>query len=381
MPDRKQNVVIADDFSGAAEIAGFAWQSGKSVELLTAVPNEQPNADVVVIDTDTRLLPDSAAAERVAEVGRVVAGWRPDFIYKKVDSVLRGPVVAEIHAALEALGKERAVLVSANPSRNRIISDGIYFVDGVPLHETSFANDPTHPAMTSQVSEILNADSRIHAPNAESKSDLKRIAERIDSGGLPVGGADFYRTLTSAQNSQPQSTLPFGDHVFICGSQITRAERTAQFKASNVPVCELHESEETCVDLAINMLSDYHYVALELSDELPLDPDLLLSRIASTTKLLVLRATPDFLMLEGGATAKAIIDAFEWRHFTVEGVFADGVVGLRATSDNAIAVTAEGISKAPPLIVVKPGSYRWPDVLFHWTIYGRRGQSESVAKG
>ena len=66
-------------------------------------------------------------------------------MFKKVDSVLRGPVAAEIEAALDGLGLDRAVLVPANPSRGRIIRDGAYFMDGVPLDETEFADDPMHP--------------------------------------------------------------------------------------------------------------------------------------------------------------------------------------------------------------------------------------------
>lgn len=58
------------------------------------------------------------------------------------------------------------------------------------------------------------------------------------------------------------------------------------------------------------------------------------------------------LMIEGGSTASAIIRACGWIRLRVTAIFADGVVGLQA---------ADGSS---PQLVVKPGSYHWPDCLW-----------------
>ena len=48
-------IVIADDFSGAAEIGGIGWRYGLNAEVqLTFDPRS--NADLIVIDADTRSL-------------------------------------------------------------------------------------------------------------------------------------------------------------------------------------------------------------------------------------------------------------------------------------------------------------------------------------
>ena len=61
-------IVIADDITGAAEIAGIAVHYGLQVELLTDVGGSAPKADVLVVATDTRSLSE---ADAVAETRRV----------------------------------------------------------------------------------------------------------------------------------------------------------------------------------------------------------------------------------------------------------------------------------------------------------------------
>jgi hypothetical protein len=139
-------LVIADDLSGAAEIAGIAARSGRSVRLCTRVPAQPPDADVVIIDTNTRLMSPECAAGEIRRVCASVAGWPISGLYKKIDSVMRGPVAAELAAALTGFQLRRAVLVPANVSRGRTISGGECLIHGVPLHLSPFADDPVHPA-------------------------------------------------------------------------------------------------------------------------------------------------------------------------------------------------------------------------------------------
>ena len=95
-----------------------------------------------MIDTGTRSRPPAEAAAVVARVAAQVKDAGPDWIYKKVDSLLRGPVVAEIEAVLAATGLPRCLLVPANPSRGRLVQNGELWLGGRRLHETDFAHDP-----------------------------------------------------------------------------------------------------------------------------------------------------------------------------------------------------------------------------------------------
>lgn len=86
-------IVIADDLTGAAELGGVAWRYGLTAEV-HAVPGESRSAEVTAIDTDSRGCAGEEAARRVEQTIRGVAGQ--SWVYKKVDSVLRGPVLAEL---------------------------------------------------------------------------------------------------------------------------------------------------------------------------------------------------------------------------------------------------------------------------------------------
>jgi uncharacterized protein YgbK (DUF1537 family) len=62
------------------------------------------------------------------------------------------------------------------------------------------------------------------------------------------------------------------------------------------------------------------------------------------------------LLLEGGATAEAVCQRLGWREFAVDGEFAPGVVQMTP-------IRADGGTKCR--IVIKPGSYLWPDAIWN----------------
>jgi uncharacterized protein YgbK (DUF1537 family) len=87
-------VVIADDFTGAAEIAGISLRYGLTVDLCTS--NILPsNADVVIVSTDTRSLSLNEALLKYKKILEQLKELSPSFFYKKIDSVLRGYVGEE----------------------------------------------------------------------------------------------------------------------------------------------------------------------------------------------------------------------------------------------------------------------------------------------
>jgi uncharacterized protein YgbK (DUF1537 family) len=63
------------------------------------------DADVVCVDTETRSLPPEAADALAGKVARSIAAAHPELVYKKCDSVLRGPVAAESLAIARALAR------------------------------------------------------------------------------------------------------------------------------------------------------------------------------------------------------------------------------------------------------------------------------------
>src|SRR3954463_822153 len=105
--------LIADDLTGAldtsVELAGVTGPV--SVFWHGAIPSElPPNA---ALDSGTRELDDASAMRVVSSLAPALAGAAIPF--KKIDSLMRGPTLAETAMCLRAGGWERAVLAPAFP--------------------------------------------------------------------------------------------------------------------------------------------------------------------------------------------------------------------------------------------------------------------------
>jgi uncharacterized protein YgbK (DUF1537 family) len=135
-------LILADDLSGAAD-CGVAC-AGAGLETLVALgqTNEEPAAEVLSLDADTRRMGPDEAAKEVERLIRANCA-RPDLLlFKKIDSTLRGNVGAELAAALIALRSMRdqsartvAIMAPAFPAIGRTTRDGAQLAHGQPLHE------------------------------------------------------------------------------------------------------------------------------------------------------------------------------------------------------------------------------------------------------
>ncbi len=85
-------VVVADDFTGANDAGVSLALCGKKVSVAFHTPFTQAS-DVLIVNTDSRALKASEAAERVAALGAEIADAR--WLIKKMDSTLRGNAGAE----------------------------------------------------------------------------------------------------------------------------------------------------------------------------------------------------------------------------------------------------------------------------------------------
>jgi len=165
MPSGPDVAVIADDLTGAADTGVQFAASGEPVYLMPAatLSLKRPwmaTASGISVYTASRDLSPPAAAERVRLVAQTLLGPHPRWIYKKIDSCLRGNLGAEVDALLDVLGFEAALVAPALPAQGRTTIGGIHRVYGTPLAQTQFANDPLTPLTCSSVAEILAHQSR-----------------------------------------------------------------------------------------------------------------------------------------------------------------------------------------------------------------------------
>ena len=345
-------VVLADDLSGAAEIAGIAASRGLIAEVQTGF---EPNtdADLIAVDADTRLLPEADAVARIQKLGQHLAATNPDRVYKKVDSVLRGHVAAESLALLDALHRKRAVVLSANPSRGRVIREGRYFINDVPLDLTSFADDPDYPAKTSRVADLLGNHPELHTPNAQTLADMQAAAASVQPEDLPVGGADFFTALLerwppekAPANVGPWLT-PSAQSLFICGSLASWNDRQAKANSLGLPV-EIIGPNAPSSGSSPNAVAGSHMIGL--GPRIPSASSSKITRTLATAAAGQIRTgNVSQVFCEGGATAAALMKVMSWTRFRV-------IPGAPAGIGALEPVDTTGLR-----LFIKPGSYPWPE--------------------
>lgn len=157
-------LVVADDFTGANDAGSGLAIAGARVNVLFGgdAQADGQSADVWVINTDSRAASalqaagrTKAAVERWADIAR--DGW----VFKKIDSTLRGNPGAEIEAAHLASGAAVSLVVPAVPKLGRATRQGDCFIHGVLLTDTEYASDPKTPVHHASVQARLQEQSSL----------------------------------------------------------------------------------------------------------------------------------------------------------------------------------------------------------------------------
>ena len=345
-------------------MAGIAHRLGLRVNL-SMRPSPTAHCDVLVIATDTRSMTiDEAEAETrsvAAAIGRL-----PEVtaVFKKTDSALRGHVVGELGELLATLGLKNAVYMPANPSKGRIIRNGIYYVNDKPLHLTDFSFDPEFPAFSSRVSERLPGCGAkgILCPDAESEADIKAVVASAAPDTLLAGAADLFtafleketavRHLVPTAPISPQASsfrLDTSDMLVVCGSTQSKPVDCG----AKIEYMPLGVYDGDCgVDVWTEKLAGIYaenpslILALEHRHRNGKESAVYIREtMGEAVSRLVTLHCPCELVIEGGATAFAILRRLGWDSFTITDEIAPGVIRMRNTSGSHV--------------TMKPGSYPW----------------------
>ncbi|WP_373414724.1 four-carbon acid sugar kinase family protein [Ensifer aridi] len=144
--------VVADDLTSAADGA-IAFLERGYVPRICRGRSLDTHASLVSIDTGSRTLCETDAAHVTRQAVTTLAD-RP-FLYKTIDSALRGHIRVEIAAAFQASGRPRLVIAPAFPAAGRTTIDGIQLLHGEPVAQTAYSRDPVHSAHTSRIEDLI----------------------------------------------------------------------------------------------------------------------------------------------------------------------------------------------------------------------------------
>jgi uncharacterized protein YgbK (DUF1537 family) len=257
---------IADDFTGAADIASVLTQGGMRTLLLIGVPGVPPSRehfDAIVIALKSRSTPSREAVEDSSSA----LGWLRQSSARQIyfkycstfDSTPEGNIGPVAERLLADLGDDFTVFCPSLPANGRTVYGGHLFVGDQLLSETGMRNHPLTPMTDSNLVRVLATQSsskvglvshrevmcgsdsvrtrfeqlrkdgvRLAIVDATSLSDLRIIASAVVDLPLITGGSglasalpDVYRTrdlLPGRRNPREDFPLTNRASAVISGS-------------------------------------------------------------------------------------------------------------------------------------------------------------------
>lgn len=391
--------VIADDFTGATDIATAYAARGYRTEVLTAGDAQaDPAADVSVVALKTRTAPvGTAVAESLAAYDRLAAAGHTRFFVKycsTFDSTDRGNIGPILDALAERTGAARCVVVPAFPDNGRTTFQGHLFVWSDLLEHSSMRHHPLTPMTKSRVADILRPQTRhtvgelhlatVHAGpvavrsaldasadayvvvDAVDDDDLAVIAAATDDDTLRSGGSGLALGIApGTSDADTAFSAPDGRSVVVCGSASARTrEQIASAAAAGSPTLRLDVARlataSAVVQEAVAWLRaqapESAPVVYSVGDPSDVSTDSTSSaRIEAALSEIVDHAVADGFtrcIVAGGETSGAVVSRLGIRRLTIGSVIAPGVCW------------AEGVTRGGHrlAIALKSGNFGAPDM-------------------
>lgn len=152
---------IADDFTGATDLAALLARSGVCVSLRLGVPDSAPyeTSPVEIIALKCRTSPvDDAIAETQRALSWLRWAGAQRFFWKycsTFDSTPRGNIGPVAQSLMKSLGVTQTIYCPAFPENGRAIFMGNLFVGEVPLAESPMKDHPLTPMRDSNLMRLL----------------------------------------------------------------------------------------------------------------------------------------------------------------------------------------------------------------------------------
>jgi uncharacterized protein YgbK (DUF1537 family) len=186
---------IADDFTGATDLANNLVRAGMRVTQTIGVPPGplQGDADAVVVALKSRTIAAAEAVQQSLAALRWLQANGAQQIYFKYcstfDSTPEGNIGPVTEALMEALGTAFTIATPAFPDNQRTVFKGHLFVGDVLLNESGMQNHPLTPMTDPNLVRVLQAQCRRRVGLIDHKvvaQSAPAIRERI--AGLQAEG-------------------------------------------------------------------------------------------------------------------------------------------------------------------------------------------------
>ena len=154
--------VIADDFTGATDVASMLVRSGMRTVQAIGVPDAPPAAaDACVVALKSRTMPvDEAVRSSLEALQWLRAAGARQFYFKycsTFDSTPQGNIGPVAEALLAALGSDFTIACPALPENGRTVYQGHLFVGEQLLSESGMREHPLTPMTDANLVRVLQA--------------------------------------------------------------------------------------------------------------------------------------------------------------------------------------------------------------------------------
>jgi uncharacterized protein YgbK (DUF1537 family) len=415
-------VIIADDLTGAADTGvQFCPFFDHTIlvsyrQLFRAGAGDLlPFPGAMAVYTNSRALETHTARRRTISIARRLSQASSLWVYKKVDSCLRGNPGAETEALMDELGYSLSFIAPAFPAMGRTTVHDIHRVHGIPLHATELSKDPVAPVSESVVSRLIAAQCRYPVDHVDlcflegdeeglraeirrrarlgvrhmvfdavTDTHLDRIARlalTMDDRVLPVGSAGLAaglgHCLTDGPKTRPgpPAKCGRGSILMVCGSTsvVTRLQVETLTSIYPYTVLRLDSGDLTGrrrdrlrlskIDTARRILSCGHLVITvggSPDDGEQTDTpgghrgaESIAKALGHLVAKILAAARPGLLFLTGGDTADAVLTAAGVERIDIRGEIIPGVAE-GTLSGGAL----EGVA-----VVTKAGAFGQEDTL------------------
>jgi uncharacterized protein YgbK (DUF1537 family) len=305
--------ILADDLSGAADCAAsFTGAAGPIALLLRGDGRGEVQ---FALDADTRALDARAAAKRWRELGVASAADRGSMVFKKVDSTLRGHIAQELCALLDEMPHVSMVVVApAFPEQGRTVVNGRLYVRG----------EETNISLASIGEVIRTAADRPRSlilGDATEQGDLEGLVQGMggpDAATLWVGSSGLARALAGT----PPATI---EHAALAKPMLLVVGSYSKVSRGQVEAFERALPESVvAADRAKQALASTGLALVHLSFDDAAQP----SRGNIATLAAQLREAASMcgtLVMTGGDTARAMLEALGVEEIFIEGELEPGV--------------------------------------------------------
>ncbi len=292
--------VIADDFTGASDIALTLSQAGMRTVQYAGTPSgaAESGTEAGVIALKSRTIPVADAVDQsLAACDWLTAAGARQIVFKvcsTFDSTPAGNIGQVTQALAERLGETRVIVCPAFPENGRSVYQGHLFVNDVLLNASGMQNHPLTPMTDADLRRVLAAQTNWpvgHIPAATVAAGADAIAAALKAGSgqemvvvdairdadlLAIGAAARERKLVTggsgialglpanfahAGTDAPWTGAP-GPGVVLSGScsEATRRQ-VARYAQTGAPARELTAGEVMAGQTPVSELADWAMAA------------------------------------------------------------------------------------------------------------------------